>query len=457
VPWTGNGYGAQTTVTSGLTSPLSIAVDGAGDLFIAEGNSGSGEVLEVPAGCTTASCQTTVGSGFVLPEGVAVDGAGDVFITDYGQNSLFEVPSGGAQATLASGLSSLGGVAVDRTGDIFIAAGGDSNGQVMELQRSQPPSLSFANTAVGSTSSNSPQSVTLQNIGNQALSAIAPGLSITGTNSSSFAQGTATGDCTSTFSLTPGGTCNLSISFTPTASGSNTAALELTDNALNASPSASQSLNLSGTGLAGVASGLPTGLSFGSQIVDTTSAAQTVTLSNTGTAPLAISTVTISGNFAITSDSCLGSSLANGSSCAISVVFTPQSTGTLAGMLTITDNSNGVSGSTQLVSLSGTGLAAFTITPTPSTETINRGVLGGFILTLKSLDGFSGKVTLSCSGGPAGSYCADLPQTVNLNGTAYAISGILFPKTAGAGTYTITFTGTSGAIVENATATFIVK
>jgi hypothetical protein len=181
-----------------------------------------------------------------------------------------------------------------------------------------------------------------------------------------------------------------------------------------------------------------------------------VTLSNTGSAPLDISTVTISGNFAIASNGC-GSSLAQSTSCAVSIVFTPQSVGTLTGLLTITDNSNGVANSTQVVSLSGTGLAAFTIIPTPSTETINRGVLGGFILTLKSLDGFSGKVTLSCSGGPAGSYCADLPQTVNLNGTAYAISGILFPKTAAAGTYTITFTGTSGAIVEQATATFIVK
>ncbi len=101
--------------------------------------------------------------------------------------------------------------------------------------------------------------------------------------------------------------------------------------------------------------------------------------------------------------------------------------------------------------------APFTITPTPSKETIYRGVLGGFFLTLKSLTGFKGEVTLSCSGGPAGSYCANLPKAVYLNGTAYALSGIFFPKNSAAGTYAITFTGTSGSLSGKATASFTVK
>jgi trimeric autotransporter adhesin len=101
--------------------------------------------------------------------------------------------------------------------------------------------------------------------------------------------------------------------------------------------------------------------------------------------------------------------------------------------------------------------APFTITPTPSTETIKRGVLGGFLLTLKSLNGFKGNVSLSCSGGPAGSYCADFPKTEYLNGTKYAISGILFPKNSAPGTYVVTFTGTSGSLSAKATAAFIVK
>ncbi len=70
----------------------------------------------------------------------------------------------------------------------------------------------------------------------------------------------------------------------------------------------------------------------------------------------------------------------------------------------------------------------FTITPSPAAETVSRGVVGGFLLKLQSVDGFDANVTLSCSGGPAGSYCVDFPMTVKVNGTAYAVSGILFPE-----------------------------
>jgi hypothetical protein len=99
----------------------------------------------------------------------------------------------------------------------------------------------------------------------------------------------------------------------------------------------------------------------------------------------------------------------------------------------------------------------FTITVIPPAETVDRGVLGGFILELNSVKGFNGNVKLSCSGGPTGSKCADLPQTVKVDGTAFALSGILFPKNATPGTYTITFTGVSGSLTNTATAKFTVK
>jgi len=110
------------------------------------------------------------------------------------------------------------------------------------------------------------------------------------------------------------------------------------------------------------------------------------------------------------------------------------------------------------VSQSFTVLAGFTITPIPGSETIKRGVLAGFILQLNASKGFSGNVKLSCSGGPAGAECADLPMTVKLNsgGIAFAVSGILFPANTTPGTYTMTFTGTSGSITETATAKFTV-
>ena len=102
--------------------------------------------------------------------------------------------------------------------------------------------------------------------------------------------------------------------------------------------------------------------------------------------------------------------------------------------------------------------ASFTITPSPSSETVSRGVLGGFVLTVKSVNGFGGMVSLSCSGGPTGSYCLNLPMNVSLQrGTAYALSGIFFPKKSAPGTYTITFTGNSGNSTSAATAKFTVK
>ncbi len=84
--------------------------------------------------------------------------------------------------------------------------------------------------------------------------------------------------------------------------------------------------------------------------------------------------------------------------------------------------------------------ADFTITPIPSVENMVLGNIAAFVLQLRSVQNFNGNVTLSCSGGPAGSKCADLPQTVRVNGTALALSGILFPKGTPKGTYTMSFT-----------------
>src|SRR2546429_3031385 len=112
------------------------------------------------------------------------------------------------------------------------------------------------------------------------------------------------------------------------------------------------------SGPAPVASLSPTSLTFASQSVGTTSAAQTVTLSNTGTATLTISSIVASGDFAET-DNC-GGSLASGGNCSISVTFTPTASGTRTGSSSVTDNA---SGSPQTVGLTGTGAA-----PTRSEE-----------------------------------------------------------------------------------------
>jgi len=77
---------------------------------------------------------------------------------------------------------------------------------------------------------------------------------------------------------------------------------------------------------------------------------------------------------------------------------------------------------------------------------------------VRSTTGFTGSITLSCSGGPSGASCTDLPATIRLfDGYGLAFSGVLFPKSTPPGTYTMTFKGVSGAITNSATATFTVK
>ncbi len=92
-------------------------------------------------------------------------------------------------------------------------------------------------------------------------------------------------------------------------------------------------------------------LSFSGQVVGTTSPAQTVTLTNTGTASLAISNILPSGDFAVT-PAC-GTTVAASGSCVMSVTFAPLSGGPQTGSIIITDNATG---SPHTVMLTGTGM-----------------------------------------------------------------------------------------------------
>lgn len=213
-----------------------------------------------------------------------------------------------------------------------VALAGTGGGPAASLT---PASLDFGTQALGTTSA--PQTITLSNTGGDAM-AIA-GISSSG----DFAQ---TNNCGTT--LAAGSSCSVTVTFTPTATGSRSGSITVTDNA-SGSP---QSVPLTGTGTAPIATLSPTSLVFGGQLVGTTSAAQTVTLSNTGTAPLTIIEIISNSDFAQTNN--CGSTLAAGSSCSISVTFTPTAAGTRSGSLFVADNA---SGSPQNVALTGTGTA----------------------------------------------------------------------------------------------------
>jgi hypothetical protein len=95
-------------------------------------------------------------------------------------------------------------------------------------------------------------------------------------------------------------------------------------------------------------------LTFAGEPVGVASASQSVTLTNTGTGPLAITSIAVTGTDAssfVFANSC-GTSVAGGASCTIHGHFTPAATGALTAAVTITDNA---SGSPQSITLSGTG------------------------------------------------------------------------------------------------------
>ena len=95
----------------------------------------------------------------------------------------------------------------------------------------------------------------------------------------------------------------------------------------------------------------PATLTFASQIVSTTSESQAVTLTNSGSVPLNITSIAASDNYAADSTAC-ATTLAVGANCIIDVTFSPGAVGTLTGTITFTDDATN---SPQTVALAGTG------------------------------------------------------------------------------------------------------
>ena len=271
--------------------------------------------------------------------------------------------------------------------------------------------------------SSSPAVIVMVNTGNAVLSI--SNIGITGADASDFSLKNACGS-----SLVPGASCKVSVTFTPAAGGSRTASVSVSDSA----PGSPQSMSLSGTGLGPIANLSSDKLTFASQIVGTTSAAQVVTLTNMGSSPLNITGIAASGDFEET-NTC-NTSLGPGSNCQISVTFTPKAAGSLVGAVTITDDA---AGSPQMIALSGTAAAEpdFAIGPasgSSNSSTITAGQTASFNLTVTPAGSFSGTVSLTCAVTPAvtpAPVCT-VPASVNVTeGTAAALTAKISTTAAG--------------------------
>jgi hypothetical protein len=152
-------------------------------------------------------------------------------------------------------------------------------------------------------------------------------------------------------------------------------------------------------------------LMFTGQLVGTASSAQSVTLSNIGSVALTISRIGISDDFSQTND--CGSSVSASGSCTITVTFTPRVGGPLSGTLTITDNNDGAAGSTQTVSLSGTG-EDFTLAPpsgSSTSQSVSPGQTATYTLSVSGEGGFAQTVAFTCAGAPSESTCTVSPTS----------------------------------------------
>jgi trimeric autotransporter adhesin len=252
-----------------------------------------------------------------------------------------------------------------------------------------PTSLNWVSVPVGGIGGQ--KVITLRNSGATSISISS--ISFGGSNPGDFRVFSRT--CGS--SLAAAASCTANVVFAPTATGNRSATLDFNDSASN-SP---QGVALTGYGApgSGTVSVSPTSLSFGTVNPGSSSAANTVKLSNGTSSSITISGITVSGgsasDFSISSKSC-GTSLGASGSCSVSVVFKPTASGSRSATLSFTDSA---SNSPQITILSGTaGSTSGSASVSPSNlnwVSVPIGGIGGQkVATLTN----SGSTTVAISG-----------------------------------------------------------
>lgn len=209
-----------------------------------------------------------------------------------------------------------------------------------------PASLGFGEQLVSTPSST--REVKIANEGAGAL--VVDGLTVSGANASDFSV--AGSSCNG--SIATGDACTVDVAFTPSATGSRAASLEISSNDA-ASPSL---VPLSGTGIQPAIAVAPATVAFGEQLVSSIGASRSLTVTNSGTGPLNVGRAVISGaaddDYLVNDSGCSGG-VAPGGECTITVRFAPTASGARAATLEVRSDAPGPAPS---VSLSGTGTEA---------------------------------------------------------------------------------------------------
>jgi sugar lactone lactonase YvrE len=131
-------YTGRSTLGSGFLGPQGVAVDGSGNVYVADTyNNAVKEILAVGGSIPANPTISTLGSGFNTPGGVAVDGSGNVYVADSFNSAVKEILAVGGSIppsptirTLGSGFTLPHGVTVDGSGNVYVA---DINTGVYEM------------------------------------------------------------------------------------------------------------------------------------------------------------------------------------------------------------------------------------------------------------------------------------------------------------------------------------
>jgi hypothetical protein len=317
-----NVYGGQLTVElNGTGSP-------AGSVSLSPATLSFGQV---EVGTTSAPLQVEAGNSNQTPvsiSGVSVTAPFTIASNSCGASTL--KPQTDCQVMVAFAPTAAGAASgtltfTDGAGAQTVALTG--TGAAPPTDALAPASLSFPATVIGQLSAS--QTVTLTNSGYLPLTSIA---------ASASAGFQVTSNCGT--QLTGQSSCSISVVFAPSQAGAQTGTLTVSDLLRT------QTVALSGTGLLAPAFTVsPSSLTFAAQQVGVASPPATLTLSNTGGAPMANVGFQITGysasSFATGTTTC-GATLNNGSSCTVQVIFTPAAAGGSLASLVISSSSKSV-------------------------------------------------------------------------------------------------------------------
>jgi sugar lactone lactonase YvrE len=355
------GAGTPVTIASGLNRPTGVAVDGSGNLYVVDQEANTLSLYTNNAG-TFSTSGTILTSALNAPTDVVVDGTGLIYVSNTGANQILSFPNASrigsttVSYSLGSGLSGPTGLTLDSTGNIYVADTG--NNRVIQI------SLGGGQSSVGAGLS-TPTGVAVEASGSVLIADQGNGRIVRVPNSG--------GTLNNSAEVTLGQPLVDPYSIRLDSAGT----LYVSDNMTGSLESLQRT---AGT------------LNFGVSNLNTSTAAQTVVISSTGTSALTLGSplytpVPAASGFTLAAagtNPCTSGTLASGIDCTLSSVFTPTALATYTYPVVFSVAANNAA--TSSITLTGTGvqLQPVNVSLTVSPATVSYGTTVTLTATVTS-------------------------------------------------------------------------